>query len=246
MFSLSTKWTFLDRQEFPIFEGMRNYILLLLLLSTFNLFAQCDSPQTITQGNQTFYGCITDSGNKNGDGMLTVKFEDQIQIFDGVWEYDVFLSGKFSVLTNKGDTILTKEGVFNKSGVLKEGKVTEFDVKGYCGDSLFVFNNSIIETIIKNYEPQSSTSNYLNHYQESDIISDRDSTTVKLRSSESHRYLKMEINEEEFEWMFDTGGGDISIGYNAWQRILKKRSSRCFRFTYSAVQRSCGGAYKFL
>ena len=201
---------------------MRNYILLLLLLYTFNLIAQCDNPQTITQGNQTFYGCITDSGEKNGDGTLTVKLENQIQIFKGVWEYGVFLSGKFSILTNEGDNIHTEEGVFNKSVVLKDGIMTKFDLKYQCGDSLFVLDNSIMETIIKNYEPQPSTYNYLNHYQESDIISDRDSTTVKLRSSESHRYLKMEINEEEFEWMFDTGGGDISIGYNAWQRILKQ------------------------
>ena len=129
------------------------------------------------------------------------------------------MSGKISWLTNKEDLIQVEEGEFNKQGVLKNGVTKSYNLKFQCGEDLFTAENSIVETIINNYEEEASTSNFKNHYNASDIISDNVSTTVKLRSTESHKFLKMMINDEEYEWMFDTGGGDISIGYNSWQRI---------------------------
>jgi len=220
---------------------MKNYVLLFLAFCSVNLFAQCDNPQMITQGTTTYYGCLTDAREMHGPGTLTHTSKDQIQIQDGIWEYGDFLSGKISWLTNKEDLIQVKEGEFNKQGVLKTGVTKSYNLKFQCGEDLFTAENSIEETIINNYEEEASTSNFKNHYNASDIISDNVSTTVKLRSTESHKFLKMMINDEEYEWMFDTGGGDISIGYNSWQRILKNDQGDILDLNIQTCANGVGG-----
>ena len=183
--------------------------------------SQCDPPEEIARAGMTYFGCLNDSEEMHGYGTLTRTEGDIKQIQSGTFEYDVFLNGEF-ILLDHGDTTLYQKGEFNRqSHILKTGISKHYGSLTFqCGASEITPKNTIRTFTYKNYEVLDETSNFDNHYNAHDIISKGDSTYVRIDTRSSHQYIAVKVNTVEGEWMFDTGGGDLSIGYNLWSRII--------------------------
>ena len=185
------------------------------------IVSQCDQPEEIVREGLTYFGCLNDSEEMHGYGTLTRTEGDIKQIQSGVFEYDVFLNGEITLLDH-GDTTLYQKGEFNRhSQHLKTGISKHYGSLTFqCGASEITPENTIRIVTYKDYEVLDESSNFDNHYNAKDIISKGDSTYVHIDTRNSHQYITVKINKVEGEWMFDTGGGDLSIGYNLWSRII--------------------------
>ena len=203
----------------------------ILLFLPIIFFGQCDDnckKEEKIFPNATYFGCLNDSDEPNGHGVI--KFDngemrdgcwengkmngsgeyisaDKKQIYDGNFKNGNFYGiGKFTI--NSENQITIQEGFF-KSDNLFNGTETVIFSEGLM---LFRF--------YKDAEMINEKRNTENIYNLEDIIGDEKSTVVILERRDNHFWIKMEINDMEGEWVFDTGGEGLSIGKKLWNRLL--------------------------
>ena len=148
--------------------------------------------------NYEGYGCET---YYNADGSIDQQYVGNFK--------ENKMSGEGSLLSFFTDQKQNSNGEF-KNGQLYNGKVIiNFDY------------GLIIEKKIEQYDEVNEIRNDRNYYNKDEIITNSDSTQLKIERRNNHLFFNMKLNDSlGGQWMFDTGGYGLSIGKDRWDYLL--------------------------
>lgn len=205
-----------------------NRILIILFVIPLIGLAQCEKKEKkVFENFGTYYGCLNDRGNPDGEGKITLIDGDS---YDGYWE-NGNLHGQGTYTYANGNKYVgecknskrTGEGIFTSTT-----NELEYIENGN-------FNNSVLINGSRSYKYHSGLHvienieggividekrNDKNYYKKSDIISEKSSTKINLERRKDKYYLSLKVSDIEGEWIFDSGADVLSIGKRLFDRFV--------------------------
>ena len=183
-----------------------------------------------------YEGCLNDHNERHGMGKNIFNDGGQTDIKEGCWKNNVFLKGDLTSKTKNKNQV--KSGTFVESSILDgkncsititDGNIIQIQEGEFISGILFNGKKTTKDTkskrsrvvTIQNGRPVESRTNTENLFDKDDISCENGFTTVSLEFRNNHYFLDMNISgaKNSGEWMFDSGGGNLSIGRKLWDRL---------------------------
>ena len=202
-----------------------------------SLYSQCNQ-ETISYDNGNYIGCINYEGEKHGKGILTLDFETQTQIQDGIFENNNFIEGTLTVrffsgssntvmYSNYPNDVIESElyqwGNGDKLRTLYSGGKKTKEISTYGpGDS----EGLIIEKLFSG-DKTTTIRNTDNNRIPDDIIGESEFSDIKLIERDNQYRINIGFPTKNGNIMnvpiqFDSGATSFFIGNRLYKDLVSK------------------------